>query len=48
LAAKRDIREFYHQCKTFSAVKCLFELAIQHQIFDFPKLHRLGKFSLIT
>jgi transposase len=47
LAAKRYIREFYHQCKTFTAVKCLFELAVQHQIFDFPKLDRLGKFSLI-
>ncbi len=47
LMAKRYIREFYHQCKTFSAVKCLFELAIQQQLFDFPKLHRLGEFSLI-
>ena len=47
LMAKRYIREFYYQCKTFRAVKCLFELAIQHQIFDFPKLHRLGEFSLI-
>ena len=48
LAAKRYIREFYHQCKTFAAVKCLFELVLQHQIFDFPKLNRLGEFSLIT
>jgi transposase len=48
LAAKWYIREFYHQCKTFTEVKYLFELAVQHQIFDFPKLHRLGEFSLIT
>ena len=48
LSAKRYIRESYHQCKTFAAVKCLFELAVQHKIFDFPKLNRLGKFSLIT
>jgi transposase len=48
LSAKRYIREFYHQCKTFAAVKCLFELAVQHKVFDFPKLNRLGKFSLIT
>jgi transposase len=48
LAAKRYIREFYHQCKTFAVVKCLFELVLQHQIFDFPKLNRLGEFSLIT
>ena len=48
LSAKRYIRAFYHQCKTFAAVKCLFELAVQHKIFDFPKLNRLGEFSLIT
>ncbi len=48
LVAKRYIRELYHQCKTFAEVKYLFELAVQHQIFDFPKLHRLGEFSLIT
>jgi transposase len=48
LQAKRWLRECYHQCKTFAAVKALFELSIQGQIFDFPKLNRLGAFSLIN
>jgi transposase len=48
LQAKRWIREWFHQCKTFDAVKVLFELVTHQQFFDFPKLHRLGKFSLVT
>lgn len=45
LHAKRFIREFYHLCKSFSAVKRLFELVTPHQIFDFPKLFMYGAFS---
>jgi transposase len=48
LHAKRWLRECYHQCKTFASVKTLFELSIAGQIFDFPKLNRLGEFSLIS
>lgn len=48
LQAKRWLRECYHQCQNFAAVKVLFELATHHQIFDFPKLNRLGEFSLIN
>lgn len=47
LQAKRWLRECYHQCRDFAAVKVLFELVTHCQTFDFPKLHRLGKFSLI-
>jgi transposase len=47
LQAKRWLRECYHQCQDFLAVKTLFELSTHYQIFDFPKLHRLGQFSLI-
>jgi len=45
LHAKRFIREFYHLCKSFSAVKRLFKLVTHHQIFDFPKLFMYGAFS---
>jgi transposase len=34
LYAKRFVREFYHLCKSFAAVKRLFELITHHQIFD--------------
>ncbi len=45
LQAKRLIREFYFFCDSFSVIKGLFELAIDCQIFDFPKLHEYGVFS---
>ncbi len=45
LQAKRFIREFYHLCKSFFAVKRLFELVTHHQIFDFPKVFMYGAFS---
>ncbi len=45
LQAKRLIREFYFFCHSFSVVKGLFELAINCQIFDFPKLDESGVFS---
>lgn len=48
LQAKRWVRECYRQCKTFAAVKTIFELFTHYQIFDFDKLHRLGKFSLVN
>jgi transposase len=45
LQAKRFIREWYHLCKSFHAVKTLFEFATHCQIFDFPKLFTYGRFS---
>jgi transposase len=47
LQAKRWVRECYHMCKTFAAVKYIFELFIHCQIFDFPKLYKYGNFSHI-
>lgn len=45
LQAKRFIRECYHLCNSFTAVKMLFELVTHQQTFDFPKLHEYGVFS---
>ncbi len=45
LCAKRFIRECYHLCKSFAAVKYLFEFVTHCQIFDFPKLFTYGNFS---
>lgn len=45
LHAKRFILSFYHLCKSFFAVKRLFELVTHQQIFDFPKLFMYGAFS---
>ena len=45
LQAKQFIREFYHLCKSFFAVKRLFKLVTHHQIFDFPKIFMYGAFS---
>lgn len=45
LQGKRFIREQYHLCETFDAVKCLFELATHRQTFNFPKLFTYGCFS---
>jgi transposase len=45
LQAKRFIRAWYHLCKSFRAVKALFEFATHRQIFDFPKLFTYGFFS---
>jgi transposase len=45
LQAKRFIREFYHLCPSFRAVKWLFEFAIHRQIFQFPKVFMYGSFS---
>lgn len=47
LQAKRLVRECYHMCKNFAAVKCLFEISTHYQVFDFPKLHKHGEFSCI-
>jgi transposase len=47
LQTKRWVRECYHMCKTFAAVKYIFELFAHCQIFDFPKLHKYGNFSHI-
>ena len=45
LYAKNFVREFYHLCKSFAAVKRLFELITHHQIFDFPKMFMYDSFS---
>lgn len=45
LYAKRFIREFYHLCKSFLAIKRLFKLITYHQISNFPKLFIYGYFS---
>jgi transposase len=45
LQAKRFIRECYHLCQSFGAVKYLFEFVTHYQIFDFPKLFTYGCFS---
>ncbi len=47
LQAKQWIRECYHLCQTFAAVKYIFKLVTHYQIFDFSKLHSYGKFSQI-
>lgn len=45
LPAKSFIRKCYHLCKSFGAVKYLFELVTHLQTFDFPKLFTYGCFS---
>lgn len=45
LHAKKFIREWYHLCKSFRAVKCLFKFSIHCQVFNFPKLFMYGCFS---
>jgi transposase len=45
LQAKQFIREYYHLCASFRAVKFLFELVTHCQTFDFPKLFTYGCFS---
>nr|WP_216595494.1 transposase [Myxosarcina sp. GI1] len=45
LGAKRFVREFYSICSSLAIAKRLFELATEHQIFDFPKLSLYGSFS---
>ena len=40
LQAKNLIRKFWPLCKTFGAVKWLFNFFTNHQQFDFPKLHQ--------
>ncbi len=47
LQAKKLIKEFYFFCHSFSVVKALFELAVNGQFFDFPKLYEYGNFSQI-
>ena len=44
LSAKRFVREFYSLCSSFEVTKRLFELATEHQIFDFSKLSLYGSF----
>lgn len=44
LSAKRFVRQFYSICSSFAIAKRLFELATEHQIFDFPKLSLYGSF----
>lgn len=44
LQGKRFVREFYHLCHSFSAVKVLFKLVTHRQTFDFPKLSESAAF----
>lgn len=46
LQGKRFIREWYHLCKSFPAIKCLFEFATHCQSFEYSKLFDYGHFSL--
>jgi transposase len=39
LQAKNFLRRYWHLCRSFQAVKILFELFANHQKFDFPKLN---------
>lgn len=48
LQAKRFIREYYHLCRSFNAVKFLFEFVTHRQIFNFPKLCTYGCFSQLS
>ena len=45
LQTKNFVRKFSHYCKSFKAVKCLFELFATGQVFDFPKLYEYADFS---
>jgi transposase len=45
LQAKRFVREFYHLCQSFSAVKWLFEFVTHRQTFVFPKTLVYGSLS---
>lgn len=48
LQGKRFIREFYHLCNSFGAVKVLFELVTHRQTFSFPKLFMYSNFLQMT
>lgn len=48
LHAKKFIREWYHLCKSFRAVKCLFKFSVDCQIFNFSKLFMYGNFSQLV
>lgn len=39
LQAKNFLRKYWHLCRSFKAVKILFELFTSGQRFDFPKVH---------
>jgi transposase len=39
LQAKNFLRKYWHLCRSFKAVKILFELFTSGQKFDFPKVH---------
>lgn len=39
LQAKNFLRKYWHLCRSFQAVKILFELFTNGQKFDFPKVH---------
>jgi putative transposase len=39
LQAKNFLRKYWHLCRSFKAIKILFELFTSEQKFDFPKVH---------
>ncbi|WP_222597811.1 transposase [Euhalothece natronophila] len=45
LKAKNFLRQFWYKLNSFGLVKWLFELFLQKEVFDFPKLHKYGIFS---
>ncbi len=40
---KKFIRECWHLCKSFVAVKFIFEWGLKHEVFDFPKVRKYRK-----
>ena len=42
LQAKNFLRKYWHLCRSFDAVKILFEFFTDAQKFDFPKVHSYG------
>ncbi|WP_218080636.1 transposase [Anthocerotibacter panamensis] len=45
---KKFIRECWHLCKSFVAVKFIFEWGLKHEIFDFPKVREYRKMLQLT
>lgn len=44
LLAKNFLRKFWYKLSSFPLVKWLFKFFLNEQVFDFPKLHKYGKF----
>jgi putative transposase len=44
LQAKNFLRKSWHLCKSFAVVKWLFKFFLNHQKFDFPKVHQYAPY----